>query len=108
MLGQAPLRINVPADDWTSWPVGPLVSLTVVYHVVQFVVAGRILTRGDFDTPQKILWLLVVVLVPLGFVLYLFVAPPVPPTRILSPRPRTVGRDVSGTPWASDPGHIKP
>ena len=80
-------------------------GLMVVYQLILFVFLYRILTRSDFDSLNKILWVLVVVFVPLlGFILYLLTAPPVPETM----RRRVVaGSDVSGTRWVDNPGYTK-
>ena len=89
-------------SPWETMMV-PL-GLMVVYQFVLFAFLYRILTRGDFDTLNKILWVLVVVFVPLfGFVLYLTAAP-----KPVAKRFRIIpGSDVSGTPWADDPAYTK-
>ena len=95
--------LNNGSAPWDTMMI-PL-GIVAVYQLILFGFLYRILTRGDFDSLNKILWVLVVAFVPLlGFLLYLITAPPVPATA----RRRVVaGSDVSGTRWADDPNHTK-
>ena len=48
----------------------------ILWTLVVWGVLARILTRNDLDTQQKLLWVVVVVLVPFfGVVLYAFASP---------------------------------
>lgn len=79
------------------------VGLLVLWGVVWLGVLYRILSRGDLDTLQKILWVIVVIFVPFfGVGLYGLAGPAVP---LSYPDQVIPGSDVSGTPWADDPGH---
>lgn len=107
MLGQAPFIIHSSTENGSFFgPVMPLMVWSFVYLAAQFVVVCRVLTRSDFDTQNKILWLLVTMFVPLGLLIYLFKAPAVVPT-VGSPRRATPASDVSGTPWSDNPGYSR-
>lgn len=79
-------------------------SFVVLWMIVWLCVLFRILTRKDFDTPAKILWVMVVIFVPFfGLPLYWLAAPS--PVRAASKdRPIDLQSDVAGTPWAANPG----
>jgi hypothetical protein len=88
---------NANADNfpWGWVFLGGLIWLAVL---------ARILSRQDYDTLTKILWVIVVIFVPIfGVLLYAFLGPdgPSKPYRIIP------GSDVSGTPWADDPNHTR-
>lgn len=107
MLGQVPFAIHQSMSSGDLFgPAVPIISLSFAYLAMQFAVVCRVLIRGDLDAQNKILWVLVTMFVPLGFVLYLVLAPAVVPL-VVSPRRDTPGRDVSGTPWAGNPGHSR-
>lgn len=89
--------LNSFATHWLAW--------AIFYDAILFVFLHTILTRNDFDTLNKILWVIVVIFAPLfGAVLYLIAAP----KSVAATRPRMIpGSDVSGTPWADDPTYTK-
>jgi hypothetical protein len=94
---------------------------TIAIFIVLFVIAAiiwlgvlhGILTRPDFDTASKILWVIVVIFVPVfGVILYWIAAQSEVSTttqksEALLGKPIS-GSDISGTPWENDPGHTKP
>ena len=94
------MKIEISNADLDSFPWLLAALLTLVWLLVLF----RILTRTDFDTPAKILWVLVVILVPLfGMPLY-WLAAPRPVTAAKKNHSIELQSDVAGTPWANDPG----
>ena len=81
-------------------------GLVLLWGLIWLGVLHRILTRGDFDSPTKILWVLVVILVPVFGVILDAVAAPSPDLTRDSGTAEAIakGSDVAGTPWAKNPG----
>ncbi|MES2570066.1 MAG: PLD nuclease N-terminal domain-containing protein [Verrucomicrobiota bacterium] len=77
----------------------------ILWGMIWLGVLWRILTRSDFDTPLKTLWVIVVIFVPLfGVFLYWFAASSPASDTAYSGEHRIIpGSDVSGTPWADNP-----
>jgi len=88
--------LNSSSDGFLWW-------LLVLWGFVWLGVLYRVLTRTDFDTLHKILWVIVVIFVPFfGVALYWMAAP----SPAGDPKARIIpGSDVSGTPWADNPNH---
>lgn len=78
--------------------------LVVLWMIVWLCVLFRILTRKDFDTPAKILWVMVVIFVPFFGLLLYWLAAPLPVRATSKDRPSDLKSDVAGTPWADNPG----
>ena len=95
-------------------------ALCFIALIVWLCVLYNILTRVDFDTAQRILWVIVVIFVPFfGVIFYWMIAP----GKVVTPNQSSkvyfdetiassdiggrnvTGSDVAGTPWADDPGH---
>ena len=99
------MKIELFTNGTDNFPWGWL----VLWGIVWLLVLHRILTREDFDTLTKILWTMVVIFVPIfGVILYAVAAP----ATADSISHRKGGEnlplsDVSGTPWASNPGFTK-
>ena len=78
-----------------------------LYALIKLAFLYRILTRPDFDTQQRILWVLVIQFAPVGgMALYLIVTPSMPAPAVSGRRP-VPGSDVAGTPWMGNPGHTR-
>ncbi len=91
------MKIEIVNSNSDSFPWFFVTLWLVVWLSVLF----RILTRDDFDTPTKILWVIVVIFVPFfGIPLYWLAAPKAATIN----RPIDLQRDVAGTPWADNPG----
>jgi len=94
------MKIEILTSNSDSFPW----SLIVLWLIVWLCVLYRILTRTDFDTPAKILWVMVVIFVPFfGLPLY-WLAAPQPARAASKDRPVDLQSDVAGTPWAGNPG----
>ena len=82
-------------------------GLLFFWLLIWLAVLGRVLTRTDFDTPTKLLWVFVVVMVPFfGVFLYTFLAPAAPVSAAAAASksgPHLPRSDVAGTPWANNP-----
>jgi heme/copper-type cytochrome/quinol oxidase subunit 2 len=88
------IRIDFNGD----FPWGVVVPWTIFWLGI----LARILTREDFDTLQKLLWVVVTIFVPVfGVFLYLFIAP----SEVREKNTIIPGSDVSGTPWAGNPSY---
>ena len=96
------MKIELFSNGSDDFPWG----LFVLWGIIWLGVLYRILTRDDFDTLSKILWTMVVIFVPIfGVPLYWFAAPTSESPRRQRKADATVfGSDVSGTPWADNPG----
>jgi hypothetical protein len=76
----------------------------VLWGIIWLAVLWRILTRDDFDTLSRILWVIVVIFVPFfGVLLYLHAAP-ASVRKPIEEKSKTGRSDVAGTPWAKDSG----
>ena len=101
-----PIQVNSPAhlSLWSGVP-----WIIVLLGLIEFAFLYRIVTRPDFDTLNKILWVIVVIGAPvIGFALYLVASPTTLPQGT-TPRAQQArhGDDLSGTPWADDPGYTR-
>lgn len=94
------MKIEILNSNFDSFPW----SLVALWMIVWLCVLFRILTRKDFDTSAKILWVMVVIFVPFfGLPLY-WLAAPLPARATSKDRPIDLQSDVAGTPWAGNPG----
>ena len=99
------MRIELFNSSADSFPWDGVIAWTIVWLLV----LGRILTRRDFDTLQKLLWVVVVIFVPFFGVFLYWIAAPAPVSTVsTADRARksdgiVPGSDVAGTPWADNP-----
>jgi Phospholipase_D-nuclease N-terminal len=100
-----PLFNTNPNDlPWTFIILSGIAWLAILF---------RILSRPDFKTNEKLLWVIIVIFVPFfGMFLYAFAAPDAVASRTRKRHPQTKppgaiipGSDVSGTPWAKNPNY---
>jgi len=97
------MKIELSNAGASDFPWG----LVVIAGIVWLGVLYRILTRNDFDTLAKILWVIVVIFVPIfGVILYWAAAPTSASIRAAAEKgaPTGAGGDVAGTPWERNPG----
>jgi hypothetical protein len=95
------MKVELFSNGSDGFPWG----LFVLWGIIWLGVLYRILTRDDFDTPSKILWTIVVIFVPaFGLPLYWIAAPASERPRPQKADASISGSDVSGTPWADNPG----
>jgi len=97
------LHFNIPPEMFSAeqgWGLG----LILLYFLFWLLSLGLALTRMDLDPVTRLMWVLVVILVPfVGMILY-FVLSPARPTEPRFARRRHES-DRSGTPWENDPGY---
>jgi len=92
----------MPSDSFNDFPW----SLVFLWLLIELAVLYRILTRRDFDTPARILWVIVVIFVPFfGVLLYWAAAPAERSTQSATKTGAVnLNSDTAGTPWAGNPG----
>jgi hypothetical protein len=88
------------AVDFPQIVVGALIVWTVIFLVT----LAHAMGRNDIDSIGRLTWVIVLIFVPFFGVLLYTLSGRQPDLR----RRGTSGSDVSGTPWADDPGFTNP